>query len=337
MTDRLIDPPMQALELADDLALLSERWRDTELEPWRLQLPSQFESGLSVSRYGDIPRWRKALADLPNVAAREVALNQPVVGCTGEIAPDTKNQLETALRGLHPWRKGPYDLFGLYLDTEWRSDWKWDRLLPGLEPLEGRRVLDVGCGSGYHCWRMLGAGAADVIGIDPTPLFVMQFQAIQHFLRQPNIHVLPAAMEQLPRPLHAFDTVFSMGVLYHRRSPFDHLLELRDALRNGGQLVLETLVVDGGANTAFVPGGRYARMGNVWFLPSPGALCHWLEKLGFRNPAIIDVTQTTVEEQRSTEWMTFHSLARFLDPDDSSKSIEGHPAPTRAVITANAP
>ncbi len=198
-------------------------------------------------------------------------------------------------------------------------------------------MLDVGCGSGYHCWRMLGDGASEVIGIDPTPLFIMQFGALQKYLQQDNIWVLPVGIQDVPGKLQGFDTVFSMGILYHRRSPMDHLQDLKDALQPGGQLVLETLVIEGKLGDTLVPQGRYARMGNVWFLPSCDTLISWLEKLGFEDAKLVDVTVTTTEEQRSTDWMRFHSLSDFLDPDDHSKSIEGHPAPRRAIITARAP
>jgi len=323
-------------ELLPDLRALETRWRESELESWLVQLPQQLAEGMAEKRYGDLPRWREALSALPSLKVEALHLNDASVGCTGSVSPAQNRALHDALQGLHPWRKGPYRLFDVHIDTEWRSDWKWQRLLPGLAPLEGRRVLDVGCGSGYHCWRMLGAGAQEVIGIDPTPLFVLQFKAVQHFLQQPNIHVLPLAMEQIPRPLKAFDTVFSMGVLYHRRSPMDHLLELKDALRPGGQLVLETLVVTGDEQTALVPQGRYARMGNVWFLPSTATLCQWLTKLGFKNCRVIDTNVTSTDEQRSTDWMRFHSLTQFLDPDDPSLTIEGYPAPCRVIVTADA-
>lgn len=327
----------QAHELCSDLDVLSHRWQGTPLEPWLASLEGAVNEGLSPLRYGDLPRWRQALKSLPNLAPQRVVLDRAAVGCEGIIAPQEKDQLTLALRGLHPWRKGPFDLFGVTIDTEWRSDWKWNRLLPGLMSLKGKRVLDVGCGSGYHCWRMLGAGAAEVVGIDPTPLFVLQFKAVQRYLAMPDIFVLPLGLEQVPAGLRAFDTVFSMGILYHRRSPFDHLQELRDTLCSGGQLILETLVVDGGKNTVFTPPGRYARMGNVWCLPSVPTLIGWLEKIGFKQPELIDCTKTTTQEQRSTDWMTFHSLEQFLDPHNHDLTIEGHPAPQRAIITAEAP
>ncbi|MEM8562814.1 MAG: tRNA 5-methoxyuridine(34)/uridine 5-oxyacetic acid(34) synthase CmoB [Pseudomonadota bacterium] len=322
-----------------DYAPLIEHWQDTELDAWARALPTQLERGLSQQRYGDLPRWLEALNALPTLAVSDIELSAARVSAHSDRAIDAADReaLYSALQDLHPWRKGPFELFGIHIDTEWRSDWKWDRLVSEIDTLTGRRVLDVGCGSGYHCWRMLGEGAAEVIGIDPTPLFVLQFWAIQRYLQQPGIWVIPAGIEHLPPRLMAFDTVFSMGVLYHRRSPMDHLLELRQCLRPEGQLVLETLVIEGGVGEVLVPEGRYSRMGNVWFLPSTATLLGWLRKLGYVDVRLVDVSVTTTQEQRTTDWMRFHSLANFLNPKDSSKTIEGYPAPRRAIIIARAP
>ena len=322
-----------------DYQPLINRWQNGDMNRWAEVLPEQLASGLSHKRYGDLARWQKALDALPDIIADNIVLNNSRVGAStnASLNDDTLGQLREALLGLHPWRKGPYDLFGVHIDTEWRSDWKWNRLAQKIEPLVGRRVLDVGCGSGYHCWRMLGDGVAEVIGIDPTPLFIMQFSALQKYLQQDNIWVLPVGIQDVPGKLQAFDTVFSMGILYHRRSPMDHLQDLKDCLRPGGQLVLETLVIEGELGETMVPEGRYARMGNVWFLPSCDTLLSWLGKMGFEDAELIDVSVTTTDEQRSTDWMRFHSLGDFLDPNDSSKSIEGHPAPRRAIITARVP
>ena len=315
---------------------LIERWlADPLLQAWAQALPAQIEAGFNPKRYGDLQRWRAALESLPDLPAGQVHLDQSAVGLSG--SPLSRQQaaaLEDALRGLHPWRKGPFRLFDIEIDTEWRSDWKWDRVQPHLDTLTGKRVLDIGCGSGYHAWRMLGAGASEVIGIEPTPLFVLQFWALQRYIQAHGISVLPLGIEHIPPQLRAFDTVFSMGLLYHRRSPFDHLVQLRDCLIDTGELVLETLVVEGDENTVFVPPGRYARMGNVWCIPSPEALSKWLKKVGFKEVSIVDITVTAVDEQRQTSWMQFHSLSHFLDPNDPSKTIEGHPAPMRAILIA---
>ena len=322
-------------ELVSDWEALNSRWRKGPLSEWLSALPDQLRAGLSPARYGDLPRWREALGALPSLPTADIHLNNSRVGLSGTVPAETMDSLHSALMGLHPWRKGPFELCGLHIDTEWRSDWKWDRLADAIAPLDGCRVLDVGCGNGYHCWRMLGAGAAEVIGIDPTPLFVLQFKAIQHYLNQPGIHILPMTLEAMPEHLPVFDTVFSMGVLYHRRDPMEHLMNLKHKLAPGGQLVLETLVIEGDDDALLEPNGRYARMGNVWQLPSPGLAARWLKQAGFSEIEIIDVGFTSSAEQRRTPWMTFHSLKEFLGPEDPTLTVEGYPAPRRAILTAN--
>ncbi|HIP53431.1 MAG TPA: tRNA 5-methoxyuridine(34)/uridine 5-oxyacetic acid(34) synthase CmoB [Chromatiales bacterium] len=324
------------MEIADYLPLL-KRMEETPLRPWRNELPGQLESVLRERPHGDLPKWRAAIAALPQIKAGESVLNTSCVGVhTPTIDEKIRNGIEQAMRQLHPWRKGPYCIHGVHIDTEWRSDWKWDRLKDYIEPLEGRLVLDVGCGNGYHCWRMAGEGAGLVIGVDPGQLFVMQYWALRHFLPLPPVYVLPLRGEQVP-PLSAFDTVFSMGVLYHRRLPLDHLRELHDFLRPGGELVLETLVVADQDGRLLKPKGRYAQMRNVWSIPSTKRLMEWLVESGFCEVRLRDVTATTTEEQRSTDWMRFHSLKDFLDPHNPALTVEGLPAPIRAIVTAKRP
>jgi len=146
--------------------------------------------------------------------------------------------------------------------------------------------------------------------------------------------VLPLGVDDLPNFVE-FDTVFSMGVLYHRRSPVDFLQQLKSLLRPDGELVLETLVIDGDEQQLLIPAGRYAKMRNVWFIPSVLMLERMLRRCGYKNVRTVDVSVTTLDEQRSTDWMQFHSLADFLDPEDSSLTIEGYPAPKRAILLAN--
>ncbi|EPC01290.1 tRNA methyltransferase [Litchfieldella anticariensis FP35 = DSM 16096] len=314
---------------------------DQGLDTWLSRLPEQLARGLDRKRYGDLPAWEKAVAKLPALPTeRQVWLDHDTVTVELPLSDAQRRQSENLLRKLAPWRKGPYSLGGIHIDTEWRSDWKWQRVAPHLSPLPGRRVLDVGGGSGYHAWRMAGAGAAFVLVIDPSPRFYYQFHAVRHFVGDADggcTHFLPVGIEDVPAKLEAFDTVFSMGVLYHRPSPLEHIQQLKDALRPGGELVLETLVVDGDETTVLLPGERYAAMPNVYFLPSSSALSQWLTRCGFDNVRVVDEAVTSLDEQRATQWMTFQSLADFLDPEDRSRTLEGYPAPRRAVLVANKP
>ena len=324
--------------LLDDLSQRGQKHK--ALKQWAEQLPTQISDTLNQQRWGDLPQWQQTLEQLPDITPASLDFKNGVrIGEASDCSDTQRNALQETLMALHPWRKGPYQLLGIAIDTEWRSDWKWDRLLPHIAPLQDKLVLDIGCGNGYHCWRMYGEGAQRVIGIDPSPRFVHQFYAFKYFTDKLSektlpVDVLPLGIEALPADLKAFDSVFSMGVLYHRRSPMDHLLELKACLKPGGQLVLETLVIDGEDGAVFVPEGRYAKMRNVWFIPSPLTLISWLRKCGFKAPRVVDLCDTTHQEQRATEWMTFESLPDFLNSEDPQQTIEGHPAPRRAVFIA---
>jgi tRNA (mo5U34)-methyltransferase len=301
-----------------DLAELRHCLEDLGLVGWSAAIEPLISERLSESAHGDFPAWREALEKL----AAELA--------------DTAVTRELLL-SLSPWRKGPFRVGGVDIDSEWRSDLKWQRCAQAVDSLEGRAVLDVGSGNGYYALRMRDAGARAVIGIDPTILYVMQFLAVRHFEPRGCVFVLPFRLEELPREPRAFDTTFSMGVLYHQRSPLAHLQQLRGTLRPGGQLVLETLFVPGEESYACTPEDRYARMRNVWLLPTIAELTTWLRRSGFRDIEIVDQSITTTDEQRSTEWMRFESLAEALDPADPGRTVEGWPAPRRVVAVAHAP
>ena len=317
---------------------LAQAMANSALAPWQREVLDRIVE-VSERGHGDLFRWQQVLQQLPQCEPSTVDLDMPapIIGRADDLDDSQRTTLKNLLLQLHPWRKGPFELFGIRIDSEWRSDLKWQRLAGHIEPLDGRLVLDVGGGNGYYALRMSGAGAGFVLSIDPSWLFVMQFMAISRYLADTRVFVAPLAIEYLPKEMRVFDTVFSMGVLYHRRSPLQHLQELRAALRPGGQLVLETLVIDNDRAQVLVPAERYAKMRNVWFIASLPTLRSWLEKAGFRNILVVDESITTVDEQRQTEWMRFESLSNYLDPADPAKTVEGYPAPRRAILTAQKP
>jgi tRNA (mo5U34)-methyltransferase len=310
--------------LFDDLASLG-------LESWRKRLEPSLQARIADGAHGDLPGWRDVLAALPPCAPCAPQLDSPVVS----VGPDTfsparRRQVRALLMKLAPWRKGPFRVGDVLIDSEWRSDRKWARLENAISPLGDRLVLDVGSGNGYYALRMRGKGARAVIGIDPMLLYVVQHAAIRHFMPPQAVHVLPLRLHELPGS-NVFDTVFSMGVLYHQRAPAEHLDDLRRTLKDGGELVLESLILPGSLREARTP-ERYARMKNVWLLPTESLLLDWLGQAGFTEARTVDVSRTTTAEQRRTEWMPFDSLSEALDPEDSRLTIEGWPAPLRAMV-----
>ncbi len=310
---------------------LLSHFKGQKIGEFTAQLPELLADTLR-KKHGDSPRWEHALLDLPTFDNLEVELTKEVAiqGTTDEAA------LNDALRRLMPWRKGPFQFGETFVDTEWHSDYKWNRVSKHLD-LTHKNILDVGSGNGYYGYRMLGAGAKSVIGVDPNWLFLYQFLSVRKYLPEAPIWQLPMTLEAMPESLECFDVTFSMGVFYHRRAPIDHLYQLKGTLRPGGELVLETIVIEGDERTVLMPEDRYAQMRNVWYLPSVAALKLWLERVGFIDVECVDISKTTVEEQRTTEWMDYLSLPDFLDPNDDSKTIEGYPAPVRAVMVARKP
>jgi tRNA (mo5U34)-methyltransferase len=297
-------------------------WRcfqDIGVDAWQQDIEVLIRTRLSETAHGDFASWRQTIEQLQTLSA------------------DQLQEIRDALIQLSPWRKGPFNVAGIEIDSEWRSDLKWVRIKDAIAPLAGRNILDVGCGNGYYAQQMSEAGAESVIGVDPTLLYVLQHLAVSVFQPARNVFVLPLRAEELPQNSRAFDSCFSMGVLYHQRSPLEHLRQLRGMLRPAGQLVLETIYLPGDESFARTPEDRYARMRNVWLLPTISELSIWLRRSGFKNIEIVDTSVTTVAEQRSTEWMSFESLAEALAPDDPSQTVEGWPAPHRVVVLANAP
>lgn len=298
-------------------------------------LAHMIDEQLAIERHGKLGSWLQAIGGLPQIEPSASSLGAVIsVGERGDLTDEEHATVASCLRALIPWRKGPLALFGVRIEAEWRSDLKWQRLSAAIAPLRGRTVLDVGASNGYYAWRMAGAGAKLVLGAEPNPNYVAQYLAFARYLPEQPTYVLPCRVEALPRSVNGFDTLFSMGVLYHQRRPFEHLSELHRRLRPGGELVLETLVVPDGHQT-LRPKDRYARMRNVWLVPTVDELLRRLEESGFQNVRLIDVTPTTSDEQRTTPWMPFESLVEALDPDDHTSTIEGHPAPRRAILLAS--
>ena len=308
----------------------------TKLEKHLAHFAEHLQSWENSQNKKEITRLTKQLEQLPihTLPAQLSVSNAVEIGKGKALLDDgQKAKTKAVLKQFMPWRKGPFNFFDIAIDTEWRSDWKWERVLPHIGDLSGQRILDVGCGSGYHLFRMHDAKAKEVIGIDPTTLFFFQFHCFKQYQAELPIHFLPIGIEHMPNT-QAFDTVFSMGVLYHRPDPIKFLRELKGQLNEHGQLVLETLVIEGDETAVLVPNDRYAQMRNVWFIPSVAALTLWLHRVGFKEVKCVDIDITSTQEQRATEWMQGQSLIDFLDPNDPTKTIEGYSAPMRAVIIA---
>ena len=256
------------------------------------------------------------------------------VGKRGDLNDSQFELLKKAVEQMHPWRKGPFRLFDYEIDAEWRSNLKWDRIVPALGELRGRKILDLGCGNGYYMFRAAAQEPNAVLGMDPSVQFYYMFELMQRYLRLENLQYERLGLQHLHLFDQTFDIAMCMGILYHHRSPIDILKDLRQTIRVGGFAIIECQTIPGSGTTALFPADRYAKARNVYFVPTADCLINWVRRAGFKDVELVCHTQVTSEEQRRTPFMQFESLADFLDPKDSDRTIEGYPGPYRTVVKA---
>lgn len=231
---------------------------------------------------------------------------------------------------LRPWRKGPFDVFGTFIDSEWQSFIKYNLLEPHVN-LKDKIVGDIGCNNGYYLFRMLTQKPKQLIGFDPSPLYKSQFDFINHFAKTDIIYEM-LGVEHLPFYERKFDVLFCLGVLYHRSDPVKMLKDLRASLNPNGEVILDTFYISGDESVALSPGKTYSKISNVYFVPTINALKNWALKAGFENFKVLECKKTDSNEQRKTEWIYGQSLENFLDPENPNLTVEGYEAPQRVYV-----
>lgn len=270
--------------------------------------------------------------DFPGPLEFDFSGDEISIGKRSDLNDEQFALLDAAIRQFHPWRKGPWKFFDFEVDAEWRSNLKWDRIAPVLGDISKKRILDVGCGNAYYMFRAAAMNPELLIGLDPSIPFYLMFEMVQRFLQIPNMQYDRLGCEDLTVFDRCFDWALCMGILYHQRNPVQILRDLRNSLVVGGRAIVESQSIPGDGSMALFPENRYAKARNVYFVPTQDCLVNWVRRAGFKDVEVVSHCPVTTEEQRMTEFMTYHSLAEFLDPEDSSKTAEGYPAPWRTVV-----
>lgn len=248
------------------------------------------------------------------------------------ISKSAMQEIEQSAKMMKPWRKGPFKINELLIDSEWRSDKKYNLLAPHFD-LEDKIVGDIGCNNGYYMFRMLSQKPKKIVGFDPSALYYMQFKFLNHFIKSDIVYEL-LGVEHLEFYEHKFDLLFCLGVLYHRSDPIATLKSLFKGLNEGGELILDTFMIDGDEEVALCPRDRYSKIPNIYFIPTVNALKNWCFRAGFCEIEVLNIVKTELNEQRKTPWIDTQSLEDFLDQSESSRTVEGYPAPKRVYIKA---
>lgn len=285
-------------------------WKN--VEPWYLQLQKAFKiekSDLKID-YGD---WFS-------------------VGSKSDLSDEEYEIIIQTAKKLIPWRKGPFKIFDLEIDSEWQSNIKYNLLRPYFN-IKDKIVADIGCNNGYYMFRMLDDCPKKLVGFDPSPLTLHQFEFINHFVKSDIVYEM-LGVEHLEIYKDKFDFIFMLGVLYHRADPIGTLKSLARGLNSKGEIIIDTFMIDGEEEICLTPNKRYSKIPNIYFIPTIPALKNWLQRAGFENIEVLATTITNKEEQRKTDWSFDESLDDFLDKNDKTKTVEGYPAPKRVYIKA---
>ncbi|MDJ0835451.1 MAG: tRNA 5-methoxyuridine(34)/uridine 5-oxyacetic acid(34) synthase CmoB [Acidobacteriota bacterium] len=309
------------------------RWMDEKDVQVLASVKAERDKSLDWKPFAAI---RELWPRLPGLTADLCRFDLPQVTIGTPLAPDhpARVVLEQAARAVMPWKKGPFNLFGIDIDAEWRSDFKWERLADALPDQKDKLVLDVGSNNGYYLFRLLPQRPRYLLSIDPVPRLWYQFHLLQRYAGAPNLEFAMWGWEELACWKELWDTVFCMGIIYHHRDPMGILRNLREAMKPGGLLVMESIVIPGDDSICLFPPDRYARMRNVWFVPTVTALKHMMTRAGFIDIREVATNRHEPAEQRTTLWNPGPSYRDFIDPHNADLTAEGHPAPWRTILTA---
>jgi tRNA (mo5U34)-methyltransferase len=259
--------------------------------------------------------------------------NSVTIGRAEDLNGQEHAKLFEILKSFVPWKKGPFNLFGEYIDAEWRSDLKWERIKPHID-LEDKVVLDIGCNNGYFMYRMLTLAPKLVIGFEPLAKHWFTFQFLQCLAREPRLKFELLGVEHANLFAKTFDTVFCLGILYHQTDPIACLRKIYHSLKPGGQLIVDCQGIPGYEPLALFPKSKYAGASGIYWLPTETTLTAWLRRSGFHKVEVFFSEKLLTSEQRRTDWAPIDSLVDFLDKNDPDKTIEGYPAPHRFYVSA---
>ena len=294
-----------------------------------------FTTSKNFSNHGHLVKWQGILDTLPEINTNHICLTEPaiIIGKANEINYLQKEILESSLLALSPWRKGPFNLFGLEVDSEWRSEKKWERIKGYLPKNKNMRIADLGCSNGYYSYKLLNLEPELVVGLDKTPLYIMQFLATKYYANKTQeLIVLPCSAEEFSQEKIDFDLILSMGILYHSKKPEDHISVLNKLLNKNGFVVLETIISLTKDNINIKKDETFAGMRNIGTIFTKNNLIKLMNTRGFKNIECVNENFTNTSEQRTTKWIQGKSFKDFILPD--GRTIEGFPPVCRAIFIA---
>ena len=131
-----------------------------------------------------------------------------------------------------------YDIVWTEYIPEYESTEKhWEIFFSG-EEIQGKSVLDAGCGTGIFSIIFANKGADSVTGIDISEGSLQTAQSLKKKFNLQNANFQKQDMHHLPFHDEQFDIVWAWGTVHHTTDPFKAIDELIRVLKKGGSILL---------------------------------------------------------------------------------------------------
>lgn len=138
---------------------------------------------------------------------------------------------------------------------------EWHELRKMLPDFQGKRVLDLGCGFGWHCRYAVEQGAKSVVGVDISEKML---QEARKRTSSPLIEYIRRPVEDIDYPENSFDIVLSSLVFHYIKSFADVCGKISRCLGRGGNFVFSV------EHPAFTAQGS-----QQWYCDVDGKPLHW--------------------------------------------------------------
>lgn len=145
-----------------------------------------------------------------------------------------------------------------------------DQIMQYLDPVSGKRVLDLGCGSGVVSAQSASLGK-DVIGVDINKGMLEELSLVKHSLGLDRLHLIRGNITRLPLKNIQVDEIFLTLVLHHVADPQVLLQKISRLIRPEGHLIV--VEYDRHRNRSFAD-----IMHDLWMGFEPELIRQWCRK-----------------------------------------------------------
>ncbi|NMS89352.1 class I SAM-dependent methyltransferase [Clostridioides difficile] len=196
---------------------------------------------------------------------------------------------------------------------------EWHILKKMLPDFKGKRVLDLGCGFGWHCKYAVENGADSAVGIDISEKMLKEARNKTKF---DNIKYICMPIEDINYPKDSFDIVISSLALHYIQSFEDICKKISDCISSGGEFVFSV------EHPIFTAYGT-----QEWYCDKDGNPLHWpvdryftegIRKSNFLGEEVIKYHKTLTTYLNTLNKTDFEIL-EIIEPQPEEKLLDTIP------------